>query len=122
MDDTHTTDSISRLLDEAKRRQMLVDQARGISRWSQLANGSLTGLGTAAIFGLVNSVVPAETWWLRLLLAITVSAAFWSSFDTVQLRRRLSALTAVLEESGALNDFLERAVPTDISDATRRKL
>jgi len=106
MTDRHPLEA---LLDESTRRRRLIEQLRGPSAARQLVAGSLSGLATAVIFAVVSNVMRDAPWWLALTMAFSVSAGLWAGVDVIALKRRLATLTAVLEESGVLDAYVDRA-------------
>ncbi|HEX5068659.1 MAG TPA: hypothetical protein VFV78_00480 [Vicinamibacterales bacterium] len=111
MTDRHSFEAISHRLDESTRRRRLIDQLRGPSPVRRFIEGSLSGVVTAAVYFIVSSLMRGEPSWVTITVALSVSAGLWASLDVLSLRRRLATVTTVLEESGMLEAYIDRAVP-----------
>jgi hypothetical protein len=78
-------------------------------------------MATVFVFLVAQELMKGEPSWLAMVFGVSVATAVWSSIDGIQVRRRVTALTTVLEETGALDAYIDRAMPTATHEAAAQE-
>ena len=96
------------LLHERATRQALVDRLAADSPWNRIVSGALVSIVGSLLYLWIASVLAHDgSRWLASLAAGAVTGLIWNIVWLVQVTRQLQAVTAILQRSGALSEFVE---------------